>query len=645
MSTATGYQYNKDQQIVGVIRPDSGVIETIYDTVGCGSCGGSVSRPKEILFDRGAIDFRYSSATGLLDTLMSPQDTATYTYDGSMLTSVSGIGANAAHLYYDYDNNFRLSSQELWVQNPNAPDYDVQMYYGYNQDGLLSSVEFDSPCYRRHVMSISRDMATGRVTQTYFMFQDNQSGFTTNQDYDTLGACSYYEADFNGSSIFQTSYERDSLGRISILTEVNQGRMTVKQYAYDVLGRLSQVWRNDTLISTYSYDPNGNRKAHIMQATSDSGTYDVQDRMLSYGNAQYIYSKNGELQKKIVGEDTTSYTYDYFGNLIKVVLPNRDVIEYVIDGQNRRIGKKLNGAIVKKWIYAGQLSPIAELDSSGNVTAQFMGNFMSKNCAIYQFITDQLGSVRMVVNVYTGEIVQQMDYDEFGNVLSNSNPDFQPFAYAGGLYDGQTKLVRFGVRDYDASVGRWTSKDPLIFWVGSSNLFLYVNNDPINHIDKTGQWNSEAHEALLRHALGAHILSTDLEILIAESELFDSETAWAIKYAPWHSMRRPGQSIADAIREREDFIAHNLSLARKFACYGDIDSKELALHFLGEALHTLMDSSSPMHVDENGNPYTWPSFPNFFIHAFSEGVSDITPQIYASQDQILYGAYNYVFEK
>ena len=393
---------------------------------------------------------------------------------------------NAAHLYYDYDNNFRLSSQELWVQNPNAPDYDVQMYYGYNQDGLLSSVEFDSPCYRRHVMSISRDMATGRVTQTYFMFQDNQSGFTTNQDYDTLGACSYYEADFNGSSIFQTSYERDSLGRISILTEVNQGRMTVKQYAYDVLGRLSQVWRNDTLISIYSYDPNGNRKAHIMQATSDSGTYDVQDRMLSYGNAQYIYSKNGELQKKIVGEDTTSYTYDYFGNLIKVMLPNRDVIEYVIDGQNRRIGKKLNGAIVKKWIYAGQLSPIAELDSSGNVTAQFMGNFMSKNCAIYQFITDQLGSVRMVVNVYTGEIVQQIDYDEFGNVLSNSNPGFQPFAYAGGLYDPQTKLVRFGARDYDANVGRWTCKDPIGFGGEDVNIYAYCNDEPINSRDASG---------------------------------------------------------------------------------------------------------------------------------------------------------------
>ena len=160
MSTVTGYQYNKDKQILNVIRPDGGVIETIYDTVGCGSCGGSVSRPKEILFDRGAIDFRYSPSTGLLDTLMSPQDTATYTYDGSMLTSVSGIGANAAHLYYDYDNNFRLSSQELWVQNPNAQDFDATASYGYDADGLINTIWYSAPNYHNYYMVINLEQNT-----------------------------------------------------------------------------------------------------------------------------------------------------------------------------------------------------------------------------------------------------------------------------------------------------------------------------------------------------------------------------------------------------------------------------------------------------------------------------------------------------
>ncbi len=43
-------------------------------------------------------------------------------------------------------------------------------------------------------------------------------------------------------------------------------------------------------------------------------------------------------------------------------------------------------------------------------------------------------------------------HDEFGVVTNDTNPGFQPFGFAGGLYDSDTKLVRFGLRDYDAEV-------------------------------------------------------------------------------------------------------------------------------------------------------------------------------------------------
>ena len=74
----------------------------------------------------------------------------------------------------------------------------------------------------------------------------------------------------------------------------------------------------------------------------------------------------------------------------------------------------------------------------------------------------------------------------YRNVLSNSNEDFQPFTFAVGLSDSQTKLVRFGARDYDASAGRWTAKDPILFDGGLSNVYEYVANDPINLADPNG---------------------------------------------------------------------------------------------------------------------------------------------------------------
>lgn len=113
-------------------------------------------------------------------------------------------------------------------------------------------------------------------------------------------------------------------------------------------------------------------------------------------------------------------------------------------------------------------------------------DYMVKGGNTYRFVVDHLGSVRMVVNVADGTVAQQIDYDEFGAVLSDTNPGFQPFGFAGGLYDADTGPVRFGARDYDAAIGRRTAKDPLLFGGGQANLYLYLNGDPVNGIDPSG---------------------------------------------------------------------------------------------------------------------------------------------------------------
>ncbi|MBX3131692.1 MAG: RHS repeat-associated core domain-containing protein [Polyangiaceae bacterium] len=63
----------------------------------------------------------------------------------------------------------------------------------------------------------------------------------------------------------------------------------------------------------------------------------------------------------------------------------------------------------------------------------------------------------------------------------------QSFGFAGGVYDSETGLVRFGARDYDARVGRWTGKDPVRFEGDGPNLYPYVLGDPVNFIDITGE--------------------------------------------------------------------------------------------------------------------------------------------------------------
>jgi len=232
------------------------------------------------------------------------------------------------------------------------------------------------------------------------------------------------------------------------------------------------------LSKTYAYDANGNRLAKTGQFGTETGTYDDQDRMTAYGDCTYAYTANGELQTKTCGTEVTSYTYDDFGNLTHVVMADSITIDYVIDARNRRVGKKVNGTLVQGFLYGDQLKPVAELDGSGAVVARFVygtrpnvPDYMGKGGVTYRYITDQLGSVRVVVDASTGAVAQRIDYDEYGVVIQDTNPGFQPFGFAGGITDRHTGLIRFGARDYDPQAGRWTSKDAILFAGGSFNLW------------------------------------------------------------------------------------------------------------------------------------------------------------------------------
>ena len=221
--------------------------------------------------------------------------------------------------------------------------------------------------------------------------------------------------------------------------------------------------------------------------------YDDQDRLTSTSTASYTYTDNGELLTKTENGQITSYTYDVLGNLKQVVLSSGTVIDYLIDGLNRRIGKKTDGILQKVWLYKDDINPIAELDGTGNLISRFVyasksniPDYIIKGGATYRIISDHLGSPRLVVDTSSGAIVQQMEYDEWGNVIIDTNPGFQPFTLGGGLYDLDTKLVNFGARDYDPETGRWTTKDPIRFDGDGPNLYGYVLNDPINLIDPAG---------------------------------------------------------------------------------------------------------------------------------------------------------------
>ncbi|MBI5024953.1 MAG: hypothetical protein HZC18_08185 [Candidatus Omnitrophica bacterium] len=460
--TTTNYLYSLDKQLIRVTRPDAQMLNLNYDTAG---------RLSTMTFPRGTIQYAYAATTGNLSGITAPGGVGlSFDYDGALPLSTSWNGPVAGSVANVFDNNFRVVSQSV-----NGAD---TIGFGYDNDDLLISAGS---------LSIVRDAGNGLLTGTTL------GNVTDALTYTTFAEPQSYTASAGGTEVFKTEYTRDALGRITRKVETLDTVTATTDYAYDVAGRLSEVTTDGVVTARYGYDDNGNRVSRDTGGVSTIGTYDDQDRLLNYGGNAYTYTANGELLTRTAAGQTTTYDYDLLGNLMSAALPDGTNIEYIVDGQNRRIGKKVNGTLAQGFLYDGQIQVVAELDGSNNVVSRFVygtkGNvpdYMVKGGVTYRIISDHLGSPRLIIDTATGAVVQQIDYDEFGNIVSDTNPGFQPFGFAGGLYDRDTGLVRFGLRDYDAETGRWTSKDPILFAAGDTNVYGYVFNDPVNFIDPDG---------------------------------------------------------------------------------------------------------------------------------------------------------------
>jgi RHS repeat-associated protein len=320
---------------------------------------------------------------------------------------------------------------------------------------------------------------------------------TTGFGYNGFGELTSHATTVGGTPVYAATLGRDAGGRIQQQTEVLGGVTTTDVYGYDAAGRLATVTRNGTLVVTYGYDANGNRTAVTTAGGTTIATFDAQDRVLTFGTRTYTHTPHGDVAgwTDSATSTTTTLTYDVQGNLRQWTQPGT-TITYTVDGRNRRIGTAVNGVPVQGFLWQGQLRPVAELDGTGALVSRFVygtrinvPEYLERGGTTYRLVTDHLGSVRLVIDTTTDQVVQALAYDPWGVVVQDTNPGFQPFGYAGGLYDYRTGLVRFGVRDYDAVIGRWLAKDPIGFGGGDLGWYSYVGNEPLGRFDPTGlEW-------------------------------------------------------------------------------------------------------------------------------------------------------------
>lgn len=460
----TVFTYNLAHQIQSITRATGDTISFAYEA--------GKKRLDTLSFDGETLDYAYDPE-GRLQSISRTNTTLSWEYDGFLVTEMRWVGDIIGTVRYEYDDNFWITGIGVNL-SPVVP-------FDHDDDGLL--VQAGGLAIQRNAQNGWPQSATlGQLMTTW--------------SYDAFGRLVEREEWMDTDLRYrETITSRDLHSRVlqkSITIDPGTGPEThTYTYTYDVNGRLKTVAVNGSPTESFGYDVAGN----ITDFNGSVGTYDNQDRLTAMGAVTFTHKASGERASATEAKRqlTTEYAFDTMGTLTGVTLADGTAITYLLDGQQRRIGKWVDGSLTEGYLYQNPYHIAAQLDDSGQVIARFVYGlhkhvpaYMIKNSTVYRFVVDHLGSPRLILDAQTGDVIQQLDYNAFGAITHDSNPGFQPFGFAGGLWDAHTGLYHFGRRDYDPATGRWLSKDPIGFQGGSFNLYSYCDSDPVNAVDPTG---------------------------------------------------------------------------------------------------------------------------------------------------------------
>jgi RHS repeat-associated protein len=259
-----------------------------------------------------------------------------------------------------------------------------------------------------------------------------------------------------GGETYRT-YAYDPVG--NRLSEASDAGTT--SYAYDIDDRLTTVTAPGPVVTSYTFDANGNQTA----AGAQTFTYDLADRLkaatIGATTETYAYAGDGVRLSASTGaaaNQTTKYLWDRNFGLPQLAIER--------DGNN---------ALLRYYRYGLDLLR----ETAGSST--------------YYYHPDGLGSAADV----TSSSGTSLTWSEFypyglvrqGGVAGSGAPAVQPFGFTGEQRDGLTGLYHLRARQYDPGTGRFLTTDPVAGpntdpYVGS---YVYGGNQPTLLTDPSGK--------------------------------------------------------------------------------------------------------------------------------------------------------------
>jgi RHS repeat-associated protein len=456
--------------------------------------------------------FEYDTDRGLTSVTDANANQTIYTYD-PMDRRISRKDALGATETYAYDGNGNLTQHTDRNGNVTQYQYDGLNHrtfagFGYNGSTYQSSITYAWDGGNR--LTAATDSIAGTIARTY-------EGLDRLTDEQTpQGEVSYSYDNANRRSTMtvagqtQESYAWDNANR---LTGITQGSGSVA-FQYDNANRRTQLTLPNGIVVAYTYDNDshvtgmtwtltGNQigdleysydaDGHIIEKTGSmaatnlpqavaGNTFNADNEMTAFNGIAMTYDANGNL----ISDGTNAYAWDARNHLSGIT--GAVAASFVYGPFGRRVSKTINGTATA-FLYDGP-NPVQELQN-GSPSANMLTGLgideyfqRSDSGGVSDFLTDALGTTVALADS-SGAIQTSYTYEPFGNTTVSGASSTNPFQFTGRENDA-TGLYYNRARYYSPMFQRFIGQDPIGFASGDSDLYRYVNGNPVSSSDATG---------------------------------------------------------------------------------------------------------------------------------------------------------------